>query len=242
MHVPASGAEPAGEGEEASPRTAALVGLVHASEVSWDPQVDVMQAVKVGPASRAPALRGLGGGEGGLRGRVMHAARSVVCATARFRPSPALRPRPLQAGQQVRAKIMHVDAVKARVFLSMRRTAPNPLLETLDSLVTAAAAAPQAPAGSAADTNAGGADGQLDQRPALGDLPEAAAFAGLLRAARGVHSVQLGVRLQSRASSQARAGPCRVAWRVGRGGDQAVPARFGRCVAPAGFLGFGACT
>lgn len=114
-----------------------------------------------------------------------------------------------QAGQQVRAKVMHVDAAKARVFLSMRRTAPNPLLETLDSLVTSAAAASQAAPGSggAGAADAGAAVAQLDQRPVLGDLSEAVAFAGLLRATRGVHSVELGVRLQSRAASQARAGP-----------------------------------
>lgn len=124
---------------------------------------------------------------------------------------------------------MHVDAAKARVFLSMRRTAPNPLLETLDSLVTSAGAASTAAARDGdADTRAAAA--QLDQRPALGDLAEAAAFAGLLRAARGVHSVELGVRLQSRAASQARTGGrvCVGGWGIG-GGLQGWPALLLAC-------------
>ncbi|KAL4458847.1 hypothetical protein ABPG75_013712 [Micractinium tetrahymenae] len=162
--LPAADADAVWGDQQAAPRSTVLVGLVHASEVSWDPRVDIMQAVKV--------------------------------------------------GQQVRAKIMHVDAAKARVFLSMRRTAPNPLLETLDSLVTSAAAASQAggpgggggSGGAASGSSGGGGTGpaaaQLDQRPALGDLPEAAGFAQLLRASPSVHSVALGVRLQSRAASQ----------------------------------------
>ena len=51
---------------------------------------------------------------------------------------------------------------------------------------------------------AGAADAgaPLDQRDLLGDLPEAVRFAELLRAAPGVVSAELGVRLQSRAASQ----------------------------------------
>lgn len=113
--------------------------------------------------------------------------------------------RDLQVGQQVRAKVVHVDAVKARVFLSIRKTKPNPLLETLDSLVTSStAAAAAAAAGGSADGSpaAGGAGAGLDQRPVLGDLPEALRFCEVLRAAPGVVVAELGVRLQSRAAAQ----------------------------------------
>lgn len=126
-----------------------------------------------------------------------------------------VRPTSTQAGQHVRAKVVHVDASegKRRVFLSLRRTAPNPLLETLDSLVTSAAArsaaADAAGGSSGASSGAGGSGGeastaQLDQRPALGDLPEALRFCELmLEGGRGVVAAATpGVRLQSRAAAQ----------------------------------------
>jgi hypothetical protein len=93
----------------------------------------------------------------------------------------------------VQAAVLHVDSAKARVFLSVRRTTNNPLLETLDSLV----------AGSAAATagNDGG-PGAVDQRPRLGDMPEALRFCDLLRQRPGVAAAEPGVRLQSRAAAQ----------------------------------------
>jgi hypothetical protein len=109
---------------------------------------------------------------------------------------------------------MHVDAAKARVFLSMRRTKPNPLLETLDSLVSSSVAAAAAEAGAAAEEPVGSAEqappstaaqpngGSPDMRLLLGDLPEAARFCEVLLASPGVLSAQLGMRLQSRAASQ----------------------------------------
>lgn len=136
------------------------------------------------------------------------------------KPSPACC---LQVGQRLRAKIVHVDAAedKRRIFLSIRRTTSNPLLETLDSLVTASAAAASATAGggpssshgdgpgsrpdSASDSDAGAPAGApLDQRAALGDLPETLRFCELLlQGGRGaVTSAVPGVRLQSRAASQ----------------------------------------
>jgi hypothetical protein len=118
----------------------------------------------------------------------------------------------------VSAKVLHVDPAKARIFLSIRRTSPNPLLETLDSLVTssssaaaaAASAAAAALAASSGDANAAAAAAAaataaaaaVDQREALGDLPEAVRFCEVLRAAPGVVSATLGVRLTSRATSQ----------------------------------------
>lgn len=156
--------------EQQQRRQHTVVGLVHSSEVSWNPADDLMQTIKV--------------------------------------------------GQRVRAKLMHVDTQKSRIFLSLRRTAPNPLLETLDSLVTSSAAAAAA---AAADEGAnaalgpgsrsgGGGSGSgpaggtsniaLDQRSVLGNLPEAARFCELLERAPGVRSATLGVRLQSRAASQ----------------------------------------
>lgn len=91
-----------------------------------------------------------------------------------------------QAGQRVQAAVLHVDAAKARVFLSVRRTTANPLLETLDSLVT----------GSAASAAGGdGGSGAVDQRAAVGDLPEALRFCELLRQRPGVAAAEPGVRL-----------------------------------------------
>ncbi|PRW59921.1 30S ribosomal chloroplastic [Chlorella sorokiniana] len=154
-------------GTAADSERAVLVGLVHRSEVSWDPEVSIADA--------------------------------------------------LQIGQQVKAKLLHVDAAKARIFLSIRRTTANPLLETLDSLVTSAAAAASA-GGSSSSAGVGGRGADagsegapaaapaapLDERPLLGDLPEAVRFCELMvEVGRGaVLSATPGVRLQSRAASQ----------------------------------------
>lgn len=111
----------------------------------------------------------------------------------------------------------HVLFLAARIFLSIRRTTANPLLETLDSLVTSAAASANGGSSSASSSAASGAGASggegsqaaapaapLDERPQLGDLPEAVRFCELLmEGGRGaVLSATLGVRLQSRASSQ----------------------------------------
>lgn len=99
------------------------------------------------------------------------------------------------------AQLSFLGPPAARIFLSIRRTTANPLLETLDSLVTSAGVAK----GSGGDGAApAAAPAQLDERAALGDLPEAVRFGELLVAGgRGVVlSAQPGVRLQSRAASQ----------------------------------------
>ena len=157
---------PAGAGSEAS----MVVGLVHRGEIGWDPAADVESAVQVRPPL-AGGLRRLGLG--------------AQTAPSRRRHGPA------QEGQRVRARVLHVDAAKARVFLSIRKTRPNPLLDTLDSLVTASAAAV------AGGRGGGVPDSGLDQRATLGDLPEALAFCEALRRTRGVAAAELGVRLQS---------------------------------------------
>ena len=100
--------------------------------------------------------------------------------------------------------VKHVDINKQRVFLSLRRATPNPLLETLDQLVsTASAAAAAAPAaGGSVGSAPAPAAAAVDLRPTLGDLREAERFAELLAGQPGVVSAQLGVRLQSQAASQ----------------------------------------
>lgn len=109
----------------------------------------------------------------------------------------------------MRAQVLHIDPAKARIFLSIRRTTASPLLETLDSLTTAAAAAAAAAAQAAASGGGGGGGSAseaaaMDQRAALGDLPEAVRFCEvLLQQGRGaVLSAAPGVRLQGRAASQ----------------------------------------
>ena len=42
----------------------------------------------------------------------------------------------LETGQARKAKLIHVDTTKKHVFLSFKRTTPNPLLETLDTLLS----------------------------------------------------------------------------------------------------------
>lgn len=111
----------------------------------------------------------------------------------------------LRTGQRTRAKIVHVDFAKGRVFLSIRRATPNPLLETLDSLLacTLPGSTPAPPStGLALGSPRQTTDASTDLRPILGDLEVAVEFVEHLRAAEGVESASLGVRLESRASSQ----------------------------------------
>ena len=94
------------------------------------------------------------------------------------------------------AKVVHVDMNKAHVFLSFKRTMPNPLLETLDTLMM-----------SGGDRSASTGTGRetvesIDLRPLLGDMDDAVAIANSLRQA-GFHRVALGPRLNSKATSQA---------------------------------------
>lgn len=122
------------------------LGLVHASEISWDMDV------------------------------------------------PDLRP-----GMDRKAKIIHVDTMKRRVFLSFKRTTMNPLLETLDSLLGSGGRSGSPPGSSSSRETF---DSSSDMRPILGDMPEAVTLAGYIMQLNDVGGVKQGPRLQSRASSQ----------------------------------------
>lgn len=115
-------------------------------------------------------------------------------------------------GTRTRASITHVDLQKGRIFLSMRRAVPNPLLETLDSLLATSKGqslentVPSDGDLSIDSSKASGRqtlDAASDMRPLLGDLDVAADFSKQLEEAEGVMSAVPGVRLQSRASSPA---------------------------------------
>lgn len=106
------------------------------------------------------------------------------------------RPR-LSTGQTLKAKVIHVDIPKKHIFLSFKRTTPNPLLETLDSLLDATKN--ETASNEESRTTF---DASADMRPLLGDLEDAVKLKSLLESVQGVRNVTLGPRLQSRASSQ----------------------------------------
>ncbi|GAB4821717.1 hypothetical protein N2152v2_008763 [Parachlorella kessleri] len=148
-----------------------------------------------------------------------------------------------KVGQTLPAVLSHVDLEQGRVFLSFRLATPNPLQQTLDSMLglsTSAAAARGGGGSRAADSlngttagwytgesssSSGGGHGgretsnpreggageapgssgepQVDLRTRLGDMEVAVRFAEALRRTPGIEDAQLGVRLQSRAASQA---------------------------------------
>eukprot|EP00890_Picochlorum_soloecismus_P001203 jgi/Picsp_1/2083/NSC_05548-R1_30s ribosomal protein s1 homolog len=118
-----------------------------------------------------------------------------------------------------KAKIIHADVSKKRVFFSFKRTKANPLLETLDSLL--------APSfnGSNKDTSNGGMsrntfDSSSDMRPLLGDLQDALDLRDQLCQMSQITQVTLGPRLQSRASAQ------NVELYLGKGGSNATPGTY----------------
>ena len=95
------------------------------------------------------------------------------------------------------AKVVHVDMNKAHVFLSFKRTTPNPLLETLDTLMMSGGDRSASSTGTGRETVE-----SIDLRPLLGDMDDAVAIANSLRQV-GFHRVALGPRLNSKATSQA---------------------------------------
>jgi len=107
----------------------------------------------------------------------------------------------ITVGCMLKAKIIHADVTKKRVFFSFKRTKANPLLETLDSLL--------APSFNDSNKNASNGDmsrntfdSSSDMRPLLGDLQDALDLRDQLCKMRQVNQVTLGPRLQSRASAQ----------------------------------------
>jgi ribosomal protein S1 len=99
-------------------------------------------------------------------------------------------------GDSRSARVVHVDQSKAHVFLSFKRTETNPLLETLDSLLlTGDDSSGRSPSTGRETVES------IDLRPLLGDLEEAKTIAASLTRA-GFHSVSLGARLNSKATSQ----------------------------------------
>lgn len=104
----------------------------------------------------------------------------------------------LSVGDSRLAKIVHVDQSKAHVFLSFKRTETNPLLETLDTLMMTSKETSSR--STLTDTGRETVE-SIDMRPLLGDLEEAKTIADNLERA-GFHSVSLGARLTSKASSQ----------------------------------------
>lgn len=103
----------------------------------------------------------------------------------------------VSVGENRTAKIVHVDQNKAHVFLSFKRTTPNPLLETLDTLMLSGGEKAASSAGTGRETVE-----SIDLRPLLGDMQDAVAIANRLRQS-GFHKVTLGARLNSKATSQA---------------------------------------
>lgn len=157
---------------------ASAFGLVHSSELSWDE-----------PAPGARVVYPLPPGASKAR-----AAEAAAAAAADFTP-----------GQVVQARLTYVDPTKARIFLSIRRATPNPLLETLDSLLASARGSGGAMVGGDAPAVGGPrqtVDASVDMRPLLGDLDVAVSFAESIVEAEGVVSASPGVRLEGRASSQ----------------------------------------
>jgi hypothetical protein len=149
------------------------IGLVHSSELSWDNALPASVSGK----SRKQGVSFSSSGEGQL---------------ADFAP-----------GQVVTARLTHVDPRKARIFLSIRRATPNPLLETLDSLLasTSSGGAGATMPGASASGPRQTLDAAVDIRPLVGDLEVAQQFAEAVVEVEGVISATLGVRLESRASS-----------------------------------------
>lgn len=114
-------------------------------------------------------------------------------------------------GQTVEARLVFVNEAKGRLFLSIRRAEPNPLLETLDSLLGAPSVNSQRISNPYLGTKSNDvldgtvrttADASEDLRPFLGDLDIAIAFAQEISKSKDVDKVILGKRLQSRAVSQ----------------------------------------
>lgn len=88
---------------------AALVGLVHRSEVSWDPQVSITDALQVRCGTGRVRRAGWG------RAAVNRTQRLLPRGVSRSKRSPTLHclsTKRLQVGQQVKAKLLHVDAAK----------------------------------------------------------------------------------------------------------------------------------
>lgn len=101
-------------------------------------------------------------------------------------------------GDRRKAKLIHVDTSKKHVFLSFKRTKANPLLETLDSLLSSH----QDGDGEAhGETNRTTVDASADVRPLEGDMEDALNIATSLKQA-GFPGTRLGTRLRSKASSQ----------------------------------------
>jgi predicted RNA-binding protein with RPS1 domain len=106
----------------------------------------------------------------------------------------------ISIGDRVKAQIIHVDVEKRHIFLSIKRTEPNPLLETLDQLL----ATPQQRDVSLSSNAAAGSSRETfdtaentDLRPLLGDLLEAVNLVEVLHAA-GFPTAVMGPRLQSK--------------------------------------------
>ena len=171
-------------------------GLVHASELSWDPSSSPLAFPSMGMDMGMHTNMDMGPYREGGNNEFF-------------------------AGQQLTARIVYVDVAKARIFLSIRRVTPNPLLETLDSLLAIANTSPfpqglpLIPSGGGTsmygynqgnnnnNNNDEGSGGMatVDVRPFMGDMPVAVTFASVLIEADGVLSATLGRRLQSRAFS-----------------------------------------
>jgi len=151
------------------------IGLVHSSEVSWDNALPASisgKKAEIQPVFFSPE----DGGTGQMAG--------------------------FAVGQAVIARLTHVDPKKARIFLSIRRATPNPLLETLDSLLASTGAgATTMPSTAVPGGPRQTIDAAVDMRPLLGDLEVAVEFAEDIVEMEGVVSANLGVRLESRASS-----------------------------------------
>lgn len=104
----------------------------------------------------------------------------------------------LETGQTRKAKLIHVDSNKKHMFLSFKRTTPNPLLETLDTLLSGRD-------GTRKENGVGDdretLDASVDLRPLEGDLEDALNICTSLKQA-GFPGARLGPRLRSKASSQ----------------------------------------
>lgn len=100
-------------------------------------------------------------------------------------------------GDTCKAKLIHVDTHKKHIFLSFKRTTPNPLLETLDTLLGSRENIREGNADSNRDT----IDASADLRPLEGDMKDAVDIVMSLKQA-GFPRTRLGPRLRSKASSQ----------------------------------------
>ncbi|KAK9811269.1 hypothetical protein WJX72_000980 [[Myrmecia] bisecta] len=94
----------------------------------------------------------------------------------------------VQPGQSVRAKIIGVDLMRGRVFLSLKQTQQDPLLQSLDSFMQ-----------QQASVDAGSYDSGLQTK--LGNLPEVDAICAALNSHPDIESAAAGRRLQGRASA-----------------------------------------